>query len=176
MDILGFIRRRQGLFALLVILAAVGLPAWAATREYKLKAAFVYNFIKFVEWPSASGPIKVGILGKDPFDGELKKLESKKVGGRAIKVGSVKTAADAKNFDLVFVADEKQQKALISAVSGQPVLTVSDTPGFAKDGGSITLVSSRNRLRFQINQGTLKKANLKASSKLLGLATKIYDG
>lgn len=159
----------------LSVLMLVSLPALAAPREYQLKAAFLFNFIKFVDWPSGSGPIKVGVLGKDPFEGELKKLEAKKVGGRAIQVAPVKDAADAKNFDVVFVADAALQKPLLAAVAGKPVLTISDTPDFAKNGGGITLVSSRNRLRFQINQGSLKKARLKASSKLLGLATKVYD-
>lgn len=171
MDILG----KRALSLVLGLLVLVSVPVLAAPREYQLKAAFLFNFIKFVEWPSGSGPIKVGVLGNDPFEGELKKLEAKSVGGRSIKVGAVKDAADAKNFDVVFVAEAALEKPLLAAVTGKPVLTIGDSPDFAKNGGGITLVSARNRLRFQINQGSLKKANLKASSKLLGLATQVYD-
>ena len=149
-------------------------PTLAQSREYKLKAAFIYNFIKFVEWPGGGSQINVGILGNDPFEGELKKLEQKKVDGKALKVTLLKSAAEAKNYQVVFAGDPQQASALIKAVQGHPVLTISDTPEFSKKGGAIGLISARNRIRFNINQGTLKKANLKASSKLLSLANAVY--
>ena len=147
----------------------------AQSREYKLKAAFIYNFIKFVEWPGSGAEIKVGILGSDPFQGELKKLEQKKVGGKSLTVTVLKTAAEAKDYQVVFAGDPQQAAGLIKAVQGLPVLTISDTPDFSKKGGAIALISARNRIRFNINQGTLKKANLKASSKLLSLANTVYS-
>lgn len=153
----------------------LSFPAMAQSREYKLKAAFIYNFIKFVEWPGSGTLIKVGILGDDPFQGELDKLEQKKVAGKSLTVTLLKTPAEAKNYQVVFAGDPQQAASLIKAVEGLPVLTVSDTPDFSKKGGAITLISSRNRIRFNINQGTLKKANLKASSKLLSLANTVYS-
>lgn len=158
---------------LLAVLLISLQPAWGQSREYKLKAAFIYNFIKFVEWPSDSGTIKVGVFGKNPFQGELKKLETKKVGSRAIKVAAVSSLSEAKGYQVVFVSDSAQAKQLVKAVEGSPVLTVSDLPNFSKDGGGIGLVSSKNRIRFSINTTSLKKASLRASSKLLGLAAKI---
>lgn len=151
------------------------MPTLGQSREYKLKAAFIYNFIKFVEWPSQSGPIKVGILGDDPFEGELNKLETKRVGNRPLQVAKVGNLAQAPQFQVVFASDPAQASKLVKAVEGKPVLTISDAPGFSKSGGGITLTSSRNRIRFTVNTKTLKKSRLKASSKLLGLAAELYS-
>ena len=149
-------------------------PLLAAPREYQLKAAFIFNFIKFVEWPSNSGPINVGILGDDPFQGELEKLETKRVGGRPVKVSIIKDLNQARSYQAVFTSDPATAQKLVKAVEGLPVLTISDAPGFSEKGGGITLMSSKNRIRFAINKATLEKSNLKASSKLLGLAEKLY--
>lgn len=166
-----FLNRR----ALALLLALVCLSsAVAQTREYQIKTAFIYNFMKFVEWPANDGPLKIGVLGQDPFDGALKQLESRDVGGRALVVGTVKSPEDAKNFQVVFVADPSQSRALIKAVSGLPVLTISDAPGFSQAGGGITFVSSKNRIRFQLNATALQNAKLKPSSKLLSLASDLY--
>ena len=161
--------------ALTVLLILTCLScALAQTREYQIKTAFIYNFLKFVEWPATDGPLKIGVLGTDPFDGGLKQLESRDVGGRSLVVGTVKSPEDAKNFQVVFVADPAQSRALIKATSGLPVLTISDAPGFSQAGGGITFVSSKNRIRFQLNATALQSAKLKPSSKLLSLASDLY--
>ena len=170
MDIL-----RLRIFVVFALVAVCIQPTWAQSREYKLKAAFIYNFIKFVEWPNHTGAIKVGVLGKNPFQGELKKLEAKNVGGRKIQVDTVKSLSAAKSYQVVFVTDPVQAKKLVQAVAGKPVLTVSDAPNFSSQGGGIGLLSSKNRIRFSINTTTLKKASLTASTKLLGLAAKLHS-
>lgn len=169
MDIL----TRRSVLALLGLLL-LGLPSFAAPREFQLKAAFIFNFIKFVEWPSNSGPINVGILGDDPFQGELKKLESKSIGGRSVKVSVFKDLSQAKSYQVVYAADPATALKLVKAVEGLPVLTISDAPDFSEKGGGITLMSSKNRIRFAINKGSLEKSSLKASAKLLSLAEKLY--
>lgn len=168
-----FLTPRRLLCALLLALAVFS-PAAAQSREYKLKAAFIYNFIKFIEWPSQTGAIKVGILGEDPFKGELKKLERKKVGGRPLQVSKLGGLGDAKSYQVVFATDPAQAAKLVKAVEGKPVLTISDAPEFTQNGGGIALTSSRNRIRFSINKKTLERARLKASSKLLGLAAELH--
>lgn len=169
-----FLRLRRLVVFSLVVLVTM-LPTWAATREYQLKAAFIFNFIKFVEWPQPSGPIRVGILGTDPFEGELKKLEQKTVEGRAVKVTVFSELDQAKSYQVVFAADPAQAQKLVQKVAGLPVLTISDSPSFSQKGGGITLLSSRNRIRFSVNTETLKKSSLRASSKLLGLAAELYS-
>ena len=158
-----------------LLLMAVLAPAAAQSREYKLKAAFIYNFVKFVEWPAQKGPIKVAILGKDVFDGELNKLETRKVDGRSLKVSVISDVNQATDYHVVFLADGAQAQKLLNRVQGKPVLTVSDTPGFSKQGGGITLVSARNRIRFQINKKALDKANLRPNTRLLALASQVYQ-
>ncbi len=161
-----------------IVLALVvcSAPAWSQSREYQIKAAFIYNFVKFVDWPEDSGSIKVGVLGTDPFQGLLKELESpdRAVAGRRLVYSSFADPAKAKTYDVVFTADPKLAQSLIAKTRGLPVLTISDVDGFSKAGGGITLVSARNRIRFQLNATALRESQLKPSSKLLGLATALY--
>lgn len=166
--------RTSKLCSIILLACLLTQSALATPREYQLKAAFIFNFIKFVEWPSQNGPINVGILGDDPFQGELKKLETKTVGGRSLKVSSVKDINQAKSYQVVFSSDPTTAQKMVTALEGLPILTISDAPGFSEKGGAITLMSSRNRIRFAINKSTLEKSKLKASSKLLGLAEKLY--
>lgn len=174
MDLLIPTMRRLALLLLSSLLLCQPLLA-ASSREYQLKAAFIFNFIKFVEWPSSSGPLQVGVLGDDAFLPELKKLEVKTVGTRPIKVTALKDLSQVRSCQAVFTSDPVTAQKLIKAVEGLPVLTISDAPGFSEKGGGITLMASKNRIRFAINTGTLEKSSLRASSKLLGLAEKLYS-
>ena len=169
-----FLTRRRVLIVLALLLATMA-PALAQSREYKLKAAFIYNFVKFVEWPSNTGPIKVAILGTDPFEGALGKLETRKVDGRDLVVSVISDVNQATDYHVVFLADTSQRQKLLNRVQGHPVLTISDEPDFCKNGGGITLVSARNRIRFQINKKTLDKANLRPNTRLLALASQVYQ-
>lgn len=166
---------RSRIFTLVLLLLAMAIPASAQSREYKLKAAFIYNFVKFVEWPSTQGPIKVAILGQDVFDGELNKLETRKVDGRPLEVSVINDVGQATDYHVVFLADTTQAQKLLNRVQGKPVLTISDEPGFSQKGGGITLTSARNRIRFQINKKTLDKANLRPNTRLLALASQVFQ-
>jgi hypothetical protein len=173
--------------SLWAVLSAISLvsPCLAqegpVATEYEIKAAFLLNFAKFTEWPpskfsNADAPLIFGILGDDPFDGQLDKmLKDKTIGGRHVRLERYKSPAEAKNAHVVFVggADKRKAGSLAAALKGSSVLTVSDADQFAESGGMIGFKTVSNRIRFEINTKAAEKENIKISSKLLSLATNI---
>lgn len=153
----------------------------ADSSEYLIKAGFIYNFAKFVEWPSATfsqpdSPIVIGVLGTDPFGSVLDRIvEDKKIGPRGFVVKRYKWGKDLKDLKdckILFVsASEKAHiDEILQSVKGQPILTVGETPGFAERGGVIRFTVEDNRVRFEVNVDAAHQAELNISSRLLTLA------
>jgi YfiR/HmsC-like len=151
------------------------------SSEYLIKAGFIFNFAKFVEWPSAAfvqpdSPIVIGILGTDPFGTLIDQIvQDKKIGARGFVVKRLKWGADVKELrecKILFVgASEKAHiDELVQTLKGQPILTVGETPGFAERGGVIRFVLEDNRVRFEVNVAAARQADLTISSRLLTLA------
>jgi hypothetical protein len=151
------------------------------SSEYLIKAGFIYNFAKFVEWPSAAfaqpdSPIIIGILGTDPFGTLIDRIvENKKIGARGFVVKRLKWGTDLKDLKeckILFVgASEKAHiDELVQIVKSLPILTVGETPGFAERGGVIRFVLEDNRVRFEVNVEAAHQADLTISSRLLTLA------
>ncbi len=146
--------------------------------EYQIKAAFVFNFAKFVEWPAAnnSGPFVIGIFGRDPFDGTLDStVEGKTVHGKPFAVRRYGTPAEVKACDLLFVsaAETKHLPEILRALAGRSVLVVGEGTEFIDAGGSIGLVVEADKVRFEINSAAAERAGLKISSQLLKLARRV---
>jgi hypothetical protein len=147
--------------------------------EYEVKAAFLYNFTRFVQWPANArpdpgAPFVIAILGHDPFGVVLDEtVAGKTVGGRPIEVRRVPGVEGARDAHIVFVCpSERTNMAAILKALGRPgLLTVGDTDGFAMRGGAINLTVQANRVRFEINVAVAEQAGLKVSSQLLKLAT-----
>jgi hypothetical protein len=174
----------------LAVVLAVGLgvaaPAGAAgspglgevTREYEVKAAFLYSFATFTDWPGDAVPdagdaFVIGVLGVDPFGPVLDAIAaSKTVRGRRIVVRRFATLEDYTPCHILFVASSERARmgAVIETLRDAPVLLVADTGEFARAGGTIDLVVEDNKVRFEINQAAAEHAGLKISSKLLRLA------
>ena len=155
--------------------------ASAASSEYLIKAGFIYNFAQLVQWPSAAfpqadSPIVIGILGNDPFGASIDRVvENKKLDGRNLVVKRLKWSKDLKDLtdcNILFVSSsEKEHIAdVINIVKWLPILTIGETPGFAPRGGIINLTLEDNKVRFEVNIGAAKQANLNISSRLLALA------
>jgi hypothetical protein len=151
------------------------------SSEYLIKAGFIYNFAKFVEWPAATfsqpdSPIVIGVLGTDPFGNVLDRIvEDKKIGARGFVVKRYKWAKDLKDLKdckILFVsASEKAHiDEILVSVKGLPILTVGETPGFAERGGVIRFTLEDNRVRFEVNVDAAHLADLNISSRLLTLA------
>jgi YfiR/HmsC-like len=155
--------------------------AAAASSEYLIKAGFIYNFAQLVQWPSAAfskadSPIVIGILGTDPFGASIDRVvENKKLDGRTLVVKRLRWSKDLKDLtecNILFISSsEKEHIAdVINIVKWLPILTIGETPGFAARGGIINLTLEDNKVRFEVNIGAAKQANLNISSRLLALA------
>lgn len=165
-----------------LLLGAAAGPQEAS--ESRIKAAFLYNFCIYAEWPKKSfdedsSPIVVGVLGKDPFGDALDAtLKDKKVNGRPFKIRRANRLEDLKSVHLLFVspAEAENQKRILEAVRGSPVLVVGDTEGFVRRGGTIGFYVDENRVHFEINPDAASEAGIKLSSKLLNLARIVKPG
>jgi hypothetical protein len=157
----------------------------SASSEYLIKAGFIYNFASLVQWPSTSfpqadSPVVITILGEDHFGSTLDRvLDGKKINGRpfAIKrfksvVQLQKAVVDPKECQILYVSASEisHLNEAIQAVKGLPILTIGETPGFAKSGGMINLILEDNRVRFEVNVEAAKQADINISSRLLALA------
>lgn len=180
-----FLNRRQNSIgqklACLALACLVALAAQArgqgrtpVVSEYHVKAVFLLNFTRFVEWPSsptaAEAPIVVGILGEDPFGRALDDVvRGETVRGRGVKVRRLRQIAEAEQCDLVFIASSERNRlgGILERTSGKPILTVSDMPEFAELGGMVGLVTTQGKTKLQINVEAAKAAHLSVSSKLL---------
>jgi len=172
----------KALLVLVALLVALpGLSVAAGNSEYQVKAAFLYNFMKFVEWPgdslNAAGTITLGILGKDPFGEAIEEVRGKTAKGRRIAVVHLRTPEEARECDLLFVsASEKGRLAqILKTVQNYRVLTVADQDGFCQAGGMINLVSVKNRVGFEVNVAAATRARLRISSQLLKLAKQVLE-
>ena len=159
---------------------ALTSPARAASDrgEYDVKAALLFNFAKFVEWPVASfattdDPFVIGVVGNDPFGQSLERtLAGQTIGGRRIQIRRWKKAREIGPCQILFIAASEQSdlRGLLDQVRDRPVLSVGDMNNFASDGGIVGLVMDNHRVRFEINQNRADRAGLKLSSRLLSLA------
>ncbi len=148
--------------------------------EYQVKAAYLYNFAKFVEWPAAafpdeSSPLIIGILGDNPFHEDLERvLKDKTLNKRPLIIKQFNAAKEARNCHIVFISTSlnKRLPEIFSVLHGSSVLTVGETEGFTESGGIVNFIYEGSKVHFQINEPAAKDAGLKISSKLLNLSTK----
>ena len=174
-------RRRFAGIALLLLPAmflAPGIPASAdEPLEYQVKAAFLLNFTKFVEWPATAfpeqnSPLTICIVGADPFGNTLNEMvKGEAVNGHPIVIEKVAgTLTTAKSCQVLFVKKSEKDTSRIVAVSGPGVLTVGEGEDFIRDGGIVAFVVDNRRVRFDIDQRAAAKAMLTISSRLMNVA------
>jgi hypothetical protein len=146
--------------------------------EYQIKAAFLYNFTRFVSWPSSAfnsptTPFVIGIVGHDPFGSYLEDIiDQEKVDEHPIVIQRYRDVKDINNCQLIYISagDDDKIKEVIAAVARQNVLTVSDADKFVNWGGVISFFKEDNKLRVQINIAAAKAAGVEISSKLLKIS------
>jgi YfiR/HmsC-like len=170
--------------------AAIALVVTAATiaraqdvTEPSLKAAFVYNFAKFTEWPEdvlpATGSFSACVLDQGPFGDALERaVKGRQVSGRQIVVQRVRLGGALRACHLLFVSglDDAQVGAVVAAVRGAAVLTISDIDDFARIGGIAHVFVENGKMRFDLNLELARRSRLQLSSKLLSLAARVHDG
>jgi hypothetical protein len=145
-----------------------------AAEEYRVKAAFLFNFPKFVEWPSKDStkptdPIRICILGQNPFGSAL---HDAVIEGRTFVVREVSGDQPAAGCQILFISssERKRLQIILGEIKTDGVLTVGETETFASEGGIINFKIEDGRVRLQINVNAAEKAKLYISSKLLSLA------
>jgi hypothetical protein len=161
------------------LLAATGLPAGGQSgqvSEYAAKAAFLYNFAKYVEWPAHAfpaddSPVIFGVLGENPFGTTLQQIiGDKRIGMRPLVVRHFETAVEARECHVLFIkTDRRRTDEAVKAIGTAPVLTVGEAKGFLGAGGVINFFLEGNFIRFEISNDNAKRGGLKLSSKLLSL-------
>jgi len=162
------------------LLLAAGSPVTAQVfKEYEVKAAMLYKFAGFIEWPGlpVGAPLCIGVLGNDPFGPALERaVQGKSTNGRPFVVRRFKTAQGTGHCQIVFVgsSEKKVLRETLDRLRREPVLTVGDSPGFCEDGGIINLELTDNHVHFQINPEAAELARLVVSSKLLSLASIVH--
>ena len=152
-----------------------------APTEYQVKAAFLYNFAKFVNWPpdafkDSGDTFVIGILGTDPFGDAIEAgLKGKTIQGKSLTYKRLSGPEEAAGCHVVFVSESERKglHEILSTLQKQPILTVSDMKGFAEKGGMIGFVLEQKKVGFHINQAVAEKSGLKISSQLLKLAKNI---
>ena len=174
--------------ALFAALLPAGIPTFAhgeppAAAEYAVKAAFLYNFAKFVEWPGdafsgTASPIVICVLGEDPFGDSLRSLKGKSVNGRPLVIRYAATIEELDRCHLLFVSSSEKANLtkILQATKYLSLLTVGDTNGFARDGGIINMVKEESRIGIEVNLEAAQRSRLKISSKLLALSKIVKPG
>jgi hypothetical protein len=161
-----------------ILLAGMRSPRQLETsREYQLKAAFLYNFTQFVEWPEGSlpenTPFVIGILGNDPFGNYLDELvNGESVNGHPLIVQRFASIDEIKTCHILFinVSDKGKLQEILKSLKSQNVLTVGDATHFSRNGGIVRFYTEDNKTRIHINLEAAKQAELTISTKLLRLA------
>ncbi|MBS1858290.1 MAG: YfiR family protein [Acidobacteria bacterium] len=149
-------------------------------NEYEVKAAFLYKFASFVEWPAEASnpPLGICVLGQDPFGPSLDRItRDKRVSGRPFMVRRLRPGEGVGECHILFIAasERPRLKQILDSRQGEPVLTVSDVPGFCESGGDINLALADNRVRLEINPAAMQRAGLLVSSRLLSLARLVRE-
>ena len=172
-----------GVMSLLLLSSGPAIAQSSGATEYQIKAAFLYNFTRFVEWPadvfnSPDTAMQICILGENPFGEDLDTLvHNKMVAGHALRVVQLRKAPQIKDCQILFIAAPagSQTREALQRAQGLSVLTVGEVPGFASQGGIINFVLENERVRFEINDKAATEARLKISSKLLSLARSVTE-
>lgn len=146
--------------------------------EYQVKAAFIYNFIAFTQWPENLDPtINLCVYGEDYFGNEIDKLQNKPVDKRHIKVARLNSPEKLAGCQVIFFSKSVSSNLsnLLRSLPGQPILTLADNPDAISQGVVINMNLANEKIVFEINLGIARKSGLDISSKLLQLATKVHQ-
>jgi hypothetical protein len=169
----------------LTVMTSTTFGQSSASREYKVKVAYLYNFSKYVTWPpesfsSKTAPFIIGILGPDPFGATLDAVAaSKKANDRVVTVKRFETIEQYEHCHILFVAGETQSEIhsqVLTKTRGLPVMVIGEAKGFAQDGGTVEFFNDSNdTIGFSINIDSVKRQNLVVQAQVLKIASIVND-
>jgi hypothetical protein len=175
-------RPRNSFKLLQAVITLLGLAllcgADEPSQEYKVKAAFIFNFARFIDWPAVvfatdDAPFVIAVVGTDPFNGALEQaVAGKKIGGHRVEIRHFESAENVGPCQILFVqsTDDDTQGRIIQKVQGSAVLTIGESENFTSNGGAFRFFTEDNKMRFEVNTDATDRARLRVSSKLLKLA------
>ena len=169
------------LCAALLVAGPVLGDSHATAGEYEVKAAFIFNFVKFTTWPreaDRNGPMRLCIAGRDPFGPLLEStIGEKTVRGRRFSIRRRALTDDLTGCQIVFVGDgdSGERLQLLESLKGHPILTVGDSDRFANEGGMVGFFEKQRRIRFAVNLDATARSDIRVSSKLLQLASVVRE-
>ena len=181
-DMSGIVSRSLRRVGILVALCHLFGSLFAQTAgEYELKAAFLYKFASFVVWPpaSATGPLCIGIVGRDPFGPNLDRIvRGQTANGRPFRIQRFKALENIEGCEIVFISSSERRRlpSILDKLKREAVLTVGDVPEFCESGGIISFQLVGDRIHLTINLEAAERSNLQLSSRLLSLASVIRGG
>jgi hypothetical protein len=167
-----------GLLALSVWLAH-GLVQAEPISEQTVKAGFLFNFVKFTQWPGTRegdrSPLQICTPGSQPLEGQFALLHGRPIGTRTIEVRNNVPASEWRSCPVLFIAegDTTRMESAIRSLGNAPVLTVSDAPDFVQAGGMIGMRIDDSRVRFDVNLGAAQRAGLALNSQMVKLAGQV---
>lgn len=150
--------------------------------EYQVKAAFINNFLQFVDWPAKPGKapgsaLNLCIMGENPFDSAFEPYQGEMIRGRKLFIRQAQTVHELKDCQVLFICPSEKGRAaqIARQVAGQGILTIGDSDGLAHQGVMINFYLDRGKVRFEINIDTARRAGFTISSHLLKLAKIIQE-
>lgn len=155
-------------------------PAWAQVDERAMKAALLFNFLQFTQWPiPPDEPFRLCVLGRTPLDEHLARLEGKLVlGDRRISVRHVELQGPLAQCHALYLDESQRDRAdeMLRRLGNAPVLTITDADGLADRGLMIEIRKRDLKLGFDVNLGTARRANIGFSSRMLKMASYVSSG
>jgi hypothetical protein len=153
------------------------------TKEYLVKAAFIYNFVKFVEWPdgkaiAGQSHIDICVLGDSPISQQSEVFKLASTAKLSISLVTERNLRNvAGHCHVVFISPDKAEslREILAALKGQPVLTVSDMDDFAENGGMVGFVPVDNKIKVAVNRKSVSAVGMRVDAQLLEIAVKVID-
>jgi hypothetical protein len=167
----------RALAVVIIACASVGVAhAQDVSHEYQIKAAYLYNFLKYVEWPEPMNrTFLICVAGQNPFGNVLSGLtNNERVRGNPVKTDVI--PGFEPGCDVIFMPRTSNIRAYLTAAAGMPILTVGETPRFIEQGGIVNFVLEDGKVRFEINRIAAERVGLRFSSRLLQLAKIVNPG
>ena len=182
----GALRVGLGLCVCFMLWAPAPMLGQGSRAQYKVKAAFVYNFAKFVEWPASAfaqsdTPLVIGILGDDPFEGGLDDfVVGRRIGTHELRVKHFHAVSEVggAGCHILFISASERHRLpqILSYLETRSIVTIGDTDGFAEQGGMLGLRVEARNVGFEINEAAARAVGIRISSSLLELAKKVWRG
>jgi YfiR/HmsC-like len=169
------VRSHIVIISIVLCLANFSSKVWAAPSDYTLQTLYIFNFTKYVEWPTGNRTVKIGVVDNDSAEEYLGKMaKAKSTGSAEIDVVNTKNEIELGSCQIIFVPSNNTHLAakLIERFSSQPILIITEDPDLTRKGASVSFKLVSGKLRFQINEEAIKSRGLKVSNSLITLAEK----